>query len=253
MKGKMFAHENVVGGKRKEKAPDVEAAGARKEKKHDKEKQKKHQDQMSLDTENEKQYRPARLKSFVGGNLKLKEKAPDEEVAGVRNQEKHKKHQVQMSLVTENEKDLAAGSKGKESDAHQETYCDDFLGKEVPVKEVEGKRGGCAVCGKWDHYNYRCPCLKYFRKGTEIGVQYETICRGCHRIGEVCCPKKGGYALLKECGYCYDIGHWEWEDCEQCSRPKDKVYKKPEFLSDKEEEDPESIIHPEIIFYPPSG
>ena len=55
--GKMSAHENVVGGKpkRKEKAPDVEAAGTRNEKKHDKKKQKKHHDQMSLDTENVKE------------------------------------------------------------------------------------------------------------------------------------------------------------------------------------------------------
>ncbi|KAL6213150.1 hypothetical protein ACLB2K_012597 [Fragaria x ananassa] len=116
--GKLLAHENVVGGKRKRKvkAPDVEAAGTRNEKKHVKKKQKKHHDQMSLDTENVKELGAGKMSAHenVGGKPKHKEKTPDVEAAGARKEKKHdkekqKKHQDQMSLDTENVKEYRPG------------------------------------------------------------------------------------------------------------------------------------------------
>ncbi|XP_062026220.1 uncharacterized protein LOC133742547 [Rosa rugosa] len=125
------------------------------------------------------------------------------------------------------------GSKGQESKDHLETARDDFLGIDIPVS-CRRKLAGCACCGEYDHLNVTCPFLKYIPEGAKIGRGFETICRGCHRIGKVCCVKRGksvgGYAKLKMCAYCFCIGHWEWEDCEDCPRPKDVVFEKDEYL-----------------------
>ncbi|XP_062025845.1 uncharacterized protein LOC133742175 isoform X2 [Rosa rugosa] len=143
-----------------------------------------------------------------------------------------------------------SGSKGKESKDHLETARDDFLGIDIPVSRRR-KLTGCACCGEYDHLNVTCPFLKYIPEGAKIGRCFETMCRGCHHIGKVCCVKRGksvgGYAMLKRCAHCLCIGHWEWEDCEDCPRPKDVVYEKPEYLdgdgisSESEDEDEDAF------------
>nr|XP_011470345.1 PREDICTED: uncharacterized protein LOC105353186 [Fragaria vesca subsp. vesca] len=69
---------------------------------------------------------------------------------------------------------------------------------------------GCFVCGR-DHLAEDCPCFDKIPPGVELDRDYDQVCIGCGRIGEICCSK-GAYAVLRRCGGCGWRGHWYWDD-----------------------------------------
>nr|XP_011470357.1 PREDICTED: uncharacterized protein LOC105353187 isoform X2 [Fragaria vesca subsp. vesca] len=74
---------------------------------------------------------------------------------------------------------------------------------------------GCLVCGSGDHFEEDCPCFDKIPPGVELDRDYDRVCIGCGRIGEICCSK-GAYATLRRCGACGWGGHWYWDD--KCSK-----------------------------------